>query len=162
MLPQQEAEGWSSLKNQFPLVKSFRDCTENQLEKLRDALSEILFKRCHFVVNEIRRVNEAVAALDKNDFEKLGQLMYETHDGLSKEYEVSCEEIDFLVASVRHEKSVLGARMMGGGFGGCSLNLVEKGTEEALITKISEAYLKEFGLTLSAYKVKISKGTTNV
>jgi len=107
-------------------------------------------------------VNEAVAALDKNDFEKLGQLMYETHDGLSKEYEVSCEEIDFLVASVRHEKSVLGARMMGGGFGGCSLNLVEKGTEEALITKISEAYLKEFGLTLSAYKVKISKGTTNV
>jgi galactokinase len=144
------------------LVKSFRDCTENQLEKLRDELGEILFKRCHFVVNEIRRVNEAVAALDKNDFEKLGQLMYETHDGLSKEYEVSCEEIDFLVASVRHEKSVLGARMMGGGFGGCSLNLVEKGTEEALITKISEAYLKEFGLTLSTYKVKISKGTTNV
>ena len=144
------------------MVKSFRDCTENQLEKRRDELGEILFKRCHFVVNEIRRVNEAVAALDKNDFEKLGQLMYETHDGLSKEYEVSCEEIDFLVESVRHEKSVLGARMMGGGFGGCSLNLVEKGTEEALITKISEAYLKEFGLTLSAYKVKISKGTTNV
>jgi len=159
---QEVEEGLAIIKNQFPLVKSFRDCTENQLEKLRDELGEILFKRCHFVVNEIRRVNEAVAALDKNDFEKLGQLMYETHDGLSKEYEVSCEEIDFLVASVRHEKSVLGARMMGGGFGGCSLNLVEKGTEEALITKISEAYLKEFGLTLSTYKVKISKGTTNV
>ena len=155
-------QGLSIIKSHFPQVKSFRDCTENQLTSLKKELDELLFKRCHFVINEIRRVNEAVATLDKNDFEKLGQLMYETHEGLSKEYEVSCPEIDFLVDAVRREKSVLGARMMGGGFGGCSINLVEKGSENELIEKISTVYLKTFGIELSAYKVKIAKGTTKV
>ncbi len=155
-------QGLSIIKSHFPQVKSFRDCIENQLATLKKELGELLFKRCHFVINEIIRVNEAVATLDKNDFEKLGQLMYETHDGLSKEYEVSCPEIDFLVNAVRREKSVLGARMMGGGFGGCSINLVEKGSENELIEKISTDYLKTFGIELSAYKVKIAKGTTKV
>lgn len=153
-------KGLSIIKNRFPQVKSFRDCTENQLVELKSELGETLFKRCHFVVNEIRRVNEAVEALDKNDFKELGQLMYDTHIGLSQEYEVSCAEIDFLVEAVRSEKTVLGSRMMGGGFGGCSINLIEKGSEETLINKISEAYLKEFGINLSSYKVKIAKGTS--
>ena len=155
-------QGLSIIKSHFPQVKSFRNCTENQLTSLKNELGELLFKRCHFVINEIRRVNEAVATLDKNDFEKLGQLMYETHEGLSKEYEVSCPEIDFLVNVVRREKSVLGARMMGGGFGGCSINLVEKGSENELIEKISTDYLKTFGIELSAYKVKIARGTIKV
>ncbi|WP_291117753.1 galactokinase [Flavobacterium sp. UBA6135] len=155
-------QGLSIIKSHFPQVKSFRDCTESQLATLKNELGELLFKRCHFVINEIRRVNEAVATLDKNDFEKLGQLMYETHEGLSQDYEVSCTEIDFLVNAVRSEKSVLGARMMGGGFGGCSINLVEKGTENELIAKVSETYRNAFGIELSAYKIKISKGTTKV
>ena len=155
-------QGLSIIKSHFPQVKSFRDCTENQLASLKKELGELLFKRCHFVINEIRRVNEAVTTLDKNDFEKLGQLMYETHEGLSQDYEVSCTEIDFLVNAVRSEKSVLGARMMGGGFGGCSINLVEKGTENELIAKVSETYRNAFGIELSAYKIKISKGTTKV
>ena len=86
--------------------------------------------------------------------------MSETHEGLSKEYEVSCEEIDFLVDAVQQDKTVLGSRMMGGGFGGCSINLVEKGTEEELINTISKRYTDAFGIELKAYKVKISKGTT--
>ena len=86
--------------------------------------------------------------------------MSETHQGLSKEYEVSCEEIDFLVEAVQNEKSVLGARMMGGGFGGCSINLVEKGSEKELIDKITKQYKSAFGIDLIAYKVKVSKGTT--
>jgi galactokinase len=73
---------------------------------------------------------------------------------------VSCDEIDFLVDAVQHEKSVLGSRMMGGGFGGCSINLVEKGAEASLIEKISEQYRYTFGIELKAYKVKISKGTS--
>jgi galactokinase len=127
---------------------------------LKETLGETIFKRCHFVVKEIQRVNDAVAALENNDFVALGNLMSQTHEGLSKEYEVSCDEIDFLVDAVKTEKTVLGSRMMGGGFGGCSINLIEKGTEEELIRKISEKYQDQFGIQLKSYKVKISKGTS--
>jgi galactokinase len=126
---------------------------------LKETLGATVYKRCHFVVKEISRVRDAAQALADSDFKKLGQLMSETHEGLSKEYEVSCDEIDFLVDAVQHEKTVLGSRMMGGGFGGCSINLVEKGTEEALIKSITDRYADAFGIELKAYKVKISKGT---
>ena len=86
--------------------------------------------------------------------------MSETPHGLSQQYEVSCDELDFLVDVVQNEKTVLGARMMGGGFGGCSINLVEKGTEDDLINRISKQYQDQFGITLKAYKIKIAKGTT--
>lgn len=155
-------KGLKIIKNQFPNVKTFRDVTENQLNELKEELGKTIYKRCHFVVNEIRRVNEAVYALDRNNFEELGKLMFETHDGLAKEYEVSCEEVDFLVDFVRNEKQVIGSRMMGGGFGGCSINLLEKGSEETLIDKISEAYLEKFDIQLNHYKVKIAKGTSKV
>lgn len=155
-------KGLASIKNQFPNVNTFRDVTETQLNELKNELGETIYKRCLFVINEIRRVNEAVYALDRNNFEQLGQLMFETHDGLSNEYQVSCEEVDFLVDFVRNEKQVIGSRMMGGGFGGCSINLVEKGSEETLIEKISEAYLQKFGIQLNHYKVKIAKGTSKV
>ena len=154
--------GLAILKNKFSSVNSFRDCTEEQVQLLRADLGETLYKRTHFVVNEIRRVHEAVAALDANDFNKLGQLMFETHDGLSAEYEVSCDELDFLVDFVRSEKTVIGSRMMGGGFGGCSINLIEKGTEKELFDKISKAYQATFGIELTAYKIKISKGTSKI
>ncbi len=155
-------KGLAIIKNRFADVKTFRDCTEEQLNELRDALGETLYKRCHFVANEIRRVNEAVYALDRNNFDQLGQLMFETHEGLSKGYEVSCEEVDFLVDFARNEKQVIGSRMMGGGFGGCSINLIEKGSEEALFDRISTAYLQQFGIQLNHYKVKIAKGTAKV
>ena len=109
---------------------------ENMLPKLPDSLSKIQTK--------------------------LGELMLQTHIGLSKEYEVSCDELDFLVDAVQNEKSVLGARMMGGGFGGCSINLVEKGLENELIKKIAAKYKTAFGIDLKSYKVKISKGTSFV
>lgn len=153
-------QGLSVLKEQFPEVKTFRDCTEEQVIQVRELLGEIVFKRCHFVVKEIQRVLDAVKALEASDFAQLGQLMYETHEGLSKEYEVSCDEIDFLVNAVKNDTAVLGSRMMGGGFGGCSINLVEKGTENKLIERIAEDYRNAFGIELKAYKVKIAKGTT--
>ncbi len=153
-------QGLAIVKQHFSEVKTFRNCTEKMVLELKQQLGETIFKRCHFVVKEIQRVLDAVDALQKSDFEKLGQLMTETHHGLSKEYEVSCDEIDFLVAAVANEKSVLGSRMMGGGFGGCSINLVEKGSENELIKKISEQYRNAFGIELNAYKVKIAKGTT--
>lgn len=159
---QEVEKGLAILRATFPEVKSYRDCTLEQLHHIQSELGETLYKRTHFVVNEIRRVNEAVTALDENNLKKLGQLMFETHDGLAIEYEVSCPEIDFLVDFVRKEESVIGSRMMGGGFGGCSINIIEKGFEKELITRITEAYQQKFGINLTAYPVKISKGTTKV
>jgi len=157
---QEVEQGLAIIKQHFPEVKTFRDCTETMVLELKEKLGETVFKRCHFVVKEIQRVLDAAEALEKSDFRKLGELMSQTHEGLSKEYEVSCEEIDFLVDAVQHEKSVLGSRMMGGGFGGCSINLIEKGSENELIERISQQYQNAFGIELKPYKVKISKGTT--
>ena len=156
---QEVEKGLAIIKQNFPEVNTFRNCTEIMVLELKEKLGETIFKRCHFVVKEIQRVQDAVTALEQSDFDKLGKLMTATHEGLSKEYEVSCEEIDFLVDAVQNEKSVLGARMMGGGFGGCSINLLEKGAENELIARVSENYRNAFGIELNAYKVKISKGT---
>jgi len=153
-------QGFAIIKSHFPEVKTFRNCTEDIVNTLKNELGEIVYKRCHFVVKEIQRVQDAVDALENSDFNRLGNLMTETHHGLSKEYEVSCDELDFLVDAVANETSVLGARMMGGGFGGCSINLVEKGSEKELIEKISAQYRSKFGIELKSYKVKISKGTS--
>jgi galactokinase len=153
-------EGLAIIKQRFPEVKTFRDCTEKMVMELHDQLGETRFKRCHFVVNEIQRVGDAAVALNNSDFKKLGELMTQTHHGLSTLYEVSCPELDFLVEAVADDKSVLGARMMGGGFGGCSINLVEKGAEKELIEKITTAYFNAFGIELKAYTVNISKGTS--
>jgi galactokinase len=157
---QEVEQGLAIIKQHFPEVKTFRDCSEKMVLELKETLGDVIFKRCHFVVKEIQRVLDAAKALNNSDFKKLGELMSETHEGLSKEYEVSCAEIDFLVDAVQHEKSVLGSRMMGGGFGGCSINLIEKGSEKELIEKISKEYRNAFGIELKAYKVKISKGTS--
>jgi galactokinase len=157
---QEVEQGLATIKQHYPEVSSFRDCTEAQVLALREELGETNFKRCIFVVKEIQRVLDAVAALEASDFTKLGTLMYETHDGLSKDYEVSCDEIDFLVGAVRQDASVIGARMMGGGFGGCSINLIKKGSADAIIDRVSKEYKAKFGISLQAYKIKISKGTT--
>ena len=157
---QEVEQGLNIIKHHFSEVKTFRNCTEEMVLSLKEQLGETIFKRCHFVVKEIQRVLDAVDALEQSDFARLGKLMSETHHGLSKEYEVSCDEIDFLVDAVSNEKTVLGSRMMGGGFGGCSINLVEKGSENDLIERISEQYRDAFGIELKPYKIKISKGTT--
>jgi galactokinase len=159
---QEVEQGLSIIKQHFPEVRTFRNCSENKILELREKLGETLFKRCYFVVKEIKRVQDAVIAIENSEFKKLGELMNETHIGLSKEYEVSCDEIDYLVDLVQNEKTVLGSRMMGGGFGGCSINLVEKGSENELIKKIATQYKAAFGIELKSYKVKISKGTSFV
>jgi len=159
---QEVEQGLSIIKHHFPEVNTYRNCNENMIIELKEKLGETLYKRCHFVVKEIQRVQDAVNAIENSDFKKLGKLMSQTHIGLSKEYEVSCDELDFLVDAVQNEKSVLGARMMGGGFGGCSINLVKKGSENELIKKITDQYKTAFGIDLKSYKVKISKGTSIV
>jgi galactokinase len=157
---QEVEQGLAIIKKHFPQVKTFRDCNREMVVSLEPELGDVVFRRCHFVVKEIKRVLDAVAALEREDFIRLGELMYETHLGLSEEYEVSCPEIDFLVGFTGNENRVIGARMMGGGFGGCSINLVEKSYADELIETITPAYRNAFGIELKAYKIKIAKGTT--
>lgn len=153
-------EGLSIIKNNFPEVKSFRDCTEEQVLSIRDKMNEIVFKRVHFVVKEIKRVTKACEALDNGNIELLGQLLFETHYGLSQEYEVSCAELDMLVDTAKADDAIIGSRVMGGGFGGCTINLIKKGHENQVKSKFSNLYLDTFGIELKFYDVKISNGTT--
>jgi galactokinase len=153
-------EGLSIIKSHFPEITSFRDCSENQVVSLQDKMSSEVFKRSHFVVKEIGRVSKACEALDKGEIEVLGQLMFETHDGLSSEYEVSCDELDFLVDTAKKENSVIGSRLMGGGFGGCTINLIQKGEEDVIKAKFSKLYLETFNIKLKIYDVKIGNGTS--
>ncbi|MGE8340483.1 MAG: galactokinase [Flavobacterium sp.] len=153
-------EGLSIIKNHFPEVKSFRDSSVEQVLSLKDKMTEKVFDRVHFVVKEINRVIKACEALDQGNIELLGELLFETHYGLSKEYEVSCEELDMLVDTAKEDDSIIGSRLMGGGFGGCTINLVKKGNENEVKRKFSKLYLDTFGIELKFYDVKISNGTT--
>ena len=153
-------EGIAILKANFPEVKSFRDCTEEQVQSMKEKMSEDVFKRSLFVVKEIKRVIKACNALDNGDIPTLGKLMYETHEGLSKDYEVSCPELDMIVDTLKTEEAVVGSRLMGGGFGGCTINLIKKGHEERIKAKFSALYLETFGIELKIYDVKISNGTS--
>jgi galactokinase len=152
--------GIKMIQSHYPEVHTFRDCSLEMIENLKTELGDIIYKRCLFVVKEIARVSQAIEALQAKDFSLLGQTMTETHWGLSKEYEVSCPEIDFLVETILQKEGVLGSRMMGGGFGGCSINLVSKAQEKTIIATMKSAYFEKFGIHLNYYPVKISKGTT--
>jgi galactokinase len=120
---------------------------------------EVIYRRCKYVVAENLRLLAACDDLKNGAIEALGQKMFETHDGLSKHYEVSCKELDFLVNYVRHNPAVLGARMMGGGFGGCTINLVKENEMPNLLKKISIDYKNEMNLDLTPYEAKIEDGT---
>lgn len=157
----QECEqGLAILTAHFLEVTSFRDATEEQLLSIQDTMSEDVFKRSHYAIKEIKRVTLACEALDRGDILTLGQLLFDTHEGLSKEYEVSCAELDMIVDTLKQDPAVIGSRMMGGGFGGCTINLIKKGEEDAIKTKLTQLYQATFGIELKTYEVKISNGTS--
>lgn len=153
-------QGLSIIKAAYPEATSFRNCTEKMVLSLKDKLGEIVFNRCLFVVHEIERVELAVKALSEGNIEQLGNLMTKTHYGLSELYEVSCPEMDFLVQETNNFSAIIGARMMGGGFGGCTINLVKKDNVKAVIEKMTQAYKTKYNIELKSYKIKIAKGTT--
>ncbi len=157
---QQCEEGVRMIAAHDPEIKSLRQVTREHLDLYVKKDNPLVFQRCTFVVGEIIRVKEACQALLGNDFKRLGQLMFETHTGLSEAYEVSCVELDFLVNHVKQNSAVLGSRMMGGGFGGCTINLVKKDKIDEVITEATIAYKKELGLELVTYKVDFVDGTS--
>ena len=153
-------EGLSIIKENYPEIESFRDCDVDHLTNLKSKMSDNVFRRSLYVIKEIKRVIQACAALDKGDIKTLGNLMFETHEGLSKDYEVSCAELDYLVDLAKAEEDVIGSRLMGGGFGGCTITLVKKGSESAVKDKFTKLYADQFNIELKIYDVKISNGTS--
>lgn len=145
-----------------PEVMSLRDATEEMLLEFVKPLSEIVYSRCTFIVAEIQRLLDACNDLKNNDMQGFGKRMFETHSGLKDLYEVSCEELDLLVELVRNNSDVIGARMMGGGFGGCTINLVKTEAVDALIKKVGDAYRVQTGTEMLAYVVEIEDGTGNL
>lgn len=108
-----------------------------------DEMDEIVFKRCAYVINENKRVHDACNALIAHDLKAFGNLMYQSHKGLQKNYEVSCKELDILVDATKDLDGILGARMMGGGFGGCTINLVYSDTIQDCMDRIKTYYNKK-------------------
>jgi len=153
----EQAVAW--IKEHHPEVHSLRDATEAMLDEYvlpKDALIDM---RSRFIVQEIARLQQGCEDLKKGDINALGKKMFATHDGLSKMYAVSCKELDYLVDFVRKNDAVIGARMMGGGFGGCTINLVKEDAIDELVALIKPAYEKEMGLPLTYYIASIENGT---
>jgi galactokinase len=138
--------------------ETLRDCTWEQLEEVRTEVGEEDYKRAHFVLGEKDRVLAVCDALVAGDYETVGQKMYETHEGLSKEYEVSCEELDFL-NDVARENGVTGSRIMGGGFGGCTINLVKDELYDQFIADAKAKYTAKYNREPKVYDVVISDGS---
>ena len=149
-------QGLKIIQEKYASVKTFRDISIEQVEA---CLVSKVYQRCKYVVEEIARVQLAVQDLTKGDMQAFGKKMLETHEGLSKLYEVSCPELDFLVEAVSHNENVLGARMMGGGFGGCTINIIKKTAVEEITKELSAKYNQAMHKELSYYITSIEDGT---
>jgi galactokinase len=152
-------EGVSILKKYNYSINSLRDVTIDLLDDHKAEFDPVVYRRCRYVINENERLLNGCNDLKKNDLASFGKRMYQSHEGLRDEYEVSCNELDVLVEIASKESSVLGARMMGGGFGGCTINLVNQNGLDDFIEKAKEEYLKKVGSELKVYITSIVGGT---
>ena len=155
-------QGLKIIQEKYPTVKTFRDISLEQVEAClasNDVNRSKVYQRCKYVVEEIQRVQLAVQDLAKGDMQAFGKKMFETHKGLSKLYEVSCPELDFLVEATSHNENVLGARMMGGGFGGCTINIIKKSAVEEITKALTANYAKKMHKELAVYITSIEDGT---
>jgi len=155
-------EGVAIIQKKFTDVKSLRDVTDEMLVACENHLNAVVFNRCSFIVAENKRVLEMTEALRKKDLETVGKILYKAHEGISKLYEVSCPESDFLVDFSKSYSTVLGARQTGGGFGGCTLNIVHESGVDTFVESTSKAYKAKFGIALEPFEVLPSGGTSAV
>lgn len=152
-------QGLEWVKEFEPYVSSLRDIDKSMLDKYVLQKDGLIYKRCLFVVEEIERLVTGCDDLRNGNIEILGKRMFATHEGLSKQYEVSCKELDLLIDYVKDNDSVIGARMMGGGFGGCTINLVKENEIDNLVTALQSKYEEATGLPLTYYVASIENGT---
>lgn len=158
-------KGLSLLQEKYPYVKTWREVNLKQVEdcwrapmSLSDQWNKV-YQRSKYVVEEIQRVQWAVKDLLAGDLIAFGKKMFETHEGLSSLYEVSCPELDLLVDAVKDKEEVIGSRMMGGGFGGCTINLIKQSEVDKITHQVADHYAKVTSKTLQVYKVSTEEGT---
>lgn len=142
----------------YPKVTALRDISLDQINEVKNTLGSKTYDRAVYVIEENNRVKLACEQLQKKNIKDVGRLMYATHQGLSELYEVSCKELDFLVDATKEFDAVIGARMMGGGFGGCTINLIKKSEVNEVIKSIEKQYNTAMGIKLKVYSVAISDG----
>lgn len=147
----------AAIKKNHPEVDFLRDANMEMLNEAKNDISEEDFMRSQYVIEETQRVRDVSDALERDDYETVGKKMYETHDGMSRLYEVSCEELDFL-NDVAMQNNVTGSRVMGGGFGGCTINLVKEELHDRFIADAKEKFKAKYGHEPKIYDVIISDG----
>lgn len=147
----------SYIRKYHPEVELLRDANLDMLKEVANEVSAEDYMRAEFVIEEIQRLQDACEALKNGDYETVGKKMYETHIGLSRKYEVSCAELDFL-NDVARQCGVTGSRVMGGGFGGCTINLVKDELHDGFIKRATEAYEQKFKIKPKVYDVVIKDG----
>ncbi len=152
-------EGVAVISKKYSNVKSLRDVSIDLLNEFKSEIDQMIFKRCKYVVEENDRLLKACDALNEKNLKKFGEFMYQTHEGLSKDYEVSCKELDYLVELTEDNPKVYGSRMMGGGFGGCTINLIENDSIEEITNLVSKKYKEKFNIDTKIYITKINGGT---
>jgi len=143
-------------------INSWRQITSEQVIAYKYLLNDSVFNRCLFVTQEIFRTLKAGELLKQNNLIEFGELMFQTHEGLSTLYNVSCPELDFLVDKVRLLPEVIGSRVMGGGFGGCTINIIKKEKADSVLSSIISMYHKNFNKVPEIYEVATSNGTFEI
>ncbi len=154
--------GVAALRRHDPHIKSLRDVELAFLSQHRDDLDPVVYKRCDYVVRENIRVGQACDDLERNDFQSFGQRMYQSHKGLRDDYGVSSPELDVLVELATEIDGVLGARMMGAGFGGCTINLVEQAHVDRFVERMQQGYRERLGRDIKVYVTNIESGTAKL
>ncbi|NML66941.1 galactokinase [Hymenobacter sp. RP-2-7] len=157
------ARGVEILQKHNPAIKSLRDATLPEIEAAKDELGEVIARRCRYVVEENQRVIDFTKQLaEHNSLSKVGELLYASHAGLRDDYQVSCPELDTLVELSRQAPGCYGARMMGGGFGGCTLNLVATAEVKNFLTHMKQGYHDQLGLKLDTYVTTLADGVGEI
>jgi galactokinase len=151
----------AAIRRNHPEVEYLRDATMKMLNNVKAGITEEDYKRARYVIEEVQRVMDVCQALERGDYETVGDRMYATHHGMSKLYEVSCTELDFL-NDVAHECGVTGSRVMGGGFGGCTINLVQEDKYDSFLSKAFADFDSHFGHKPILYEVVIGNGARRI
>lgn len=154
--------GVSEIQQYYPEIKSLRDVSVDLLQEFSGKMDSTVFSRCKYVVEENERVLKACADLENYKIRDFGRKMYATHQGLRYDYGVSCPELDFLVDFTMEWEAVEGARMMGGGFGGCTINIVDRNAVPDLQNQVSLAFEEKFGIKPLFYPVTVKDGVTEI
>lgn len=151
-------EAVALLQTRYPEVRALRDATVEQVEAMKEAMGDVVYRRALHVVSECQRCLECKEALEKRDYEKVGQLLYQSHASLRDNFEVSTPEIDILVEIALEQEGVYGARITGGGFGGCVVCFVKSEKAEAVMKTMEEEYKKKTGIQCDAFITKPEQG----